>query len=228
MTALFEVFYRPAYLFRSLPERKAAWVLPLILNCLLLLLVSWLVPHFVGRENVVRQQLEGFGMSPEATQQAIAKSGSPGRVYTGYAGAVIATAVILLIVSVALWAFSMMTSRTPKFADMFSMVNLAFFPYWLVTAAMTALILIASPDPASLNIKNLIATNVAAFMDKNSVSKGLYSLLSSIDILSFALIGLLSLGFARLTRVSFFFGLAATLGLWAFYVSCKMAISLLF
>jgi hypothetical protein len=60
------------------------------------------------------------------------------------------------------------------------------------------------------------------------MAKGLYSLLSSIDILSFGEIGLLALGFSRITRTNLFFGFAAVGGLWILYVSSKMALSLLF
>jgi hypothetical protein len=197
---------------------------------LLVLLVSILVPHFIGRENVARQQMESFSsrMSPEQFQAAIAAANSPGRIYTGYVVAIIGAVLVLLIVSGALMAFGMMTSRAPKFATVLSMVSLAMFPYWLVTTAMTALILISAPDPTSLDVKNLVATNLAAYMDKNSMARGLYSLLSSIDILSFGEIGLLSLGFSKITRTNLFFGFAAVGGLWVLYVSAKMALSLLF
>ncbi|MGD1073815.1 MAG: hypothetical protein ABSB15_27195 [Bryobacteraceae bacterium] len=230
MKALLEVFYQPGKLFESLPERKGAWIAPMIAIVLLVLLTTYLVPRYIGRENVARQQLEGFSarMSPEQMQAAIAAANSPGRIYTGYAMAIVGTALMLLIVSGALMAFAMMTSRAPGFPTVLSMVCLAMFPYWLVTTAMTAVILMASPDPSALDVRNLIATNAAAYMDKDSMPKGLYSLLSSLDVLSFGEIGLLSYGFAKITRANLFFGLLAVGGLWILYVSAKMALSLLF
>jgi hypothetical protein len=230
MKALFEIFYQPGRVFESLDGRKAAWAAPMIAIALLVLLISILVPRYIGRENVARQQMEGFAarMTPEQMQAAITAASSPGRIYSGYAVAMIGTALMLLIISGALMAFAMMTSRAPHFGTVLSMVSLAMFPYWLVTTAMTALILIASPDPASLDVRNLIATNVAAYMDKNSMARGLYSLLSSLDILSFGEIGLLAFGFSKITRTNLFFGLAAVVGLWILYVSAKMALSLLF
>jgi hypothetical protein len=230
MKALFEVFYQPGKLFESLPERKGAWIAPMIAIALLVVLVSILVPHYMGRENIARQQLESFSarMSPEQMQAAIGAANSPGRIYIGYVAAIIGTALMLLIISGALMAFAMMTSRAPGFPTVLSMVSLAMFPYWLVSTAMTALILIASPDPSALDVRNLIATNVAAYMDKNSMARGLYSLLSSLDILSFGEIGLLSYGFSKIARTNLFFGLLAVGGLWILYVSAKMALSLLF
>ena len=93
---------------------------------------------------------------------------------------------------------------------------------------MSALILMVSPDPGSLDIRNLIATNVGAFLDKNTTSKGLYALAGSIDVLSFLEIFLLGYGFAKLNRVKVFFGVAAVMTLWILYVSVKISLSVLF
>ena len=230
MTALLEVFYQPGKLFASLPERRWVWVLPLILNILLILVQTWAVPHYMGRENIARQQLETFArnMSPEQMQAAMARASSPSQIYIGMASAAFGTSILLLIISGALMAFGMMTSRAPKFGAMFSMVTVAYFPYWLIVVAMTTLVLAISPDPASMDWRNLLATNVGAFLNKNETSKGLYSLMGSIDVLSFAEIGLLALGFSKLTRAKYGFGLAAVLVLWVFYVLGKMGLSIVF
>jgi|SRR5665213_609900 len=230
MKALLEVFYQPGKLFESLPGRSYVWVLPLIFDMLLIVMQTWAVPHYMGRENIARQQIEMFArnLSPEQIQTAVAQSITPTRIYIGYATAALGCGLILLVISGALMAFGMMTSKAPAFGAMFSMVSIAFFPYWLITVAMTTLVLMLAPDPASMDWRNLLATNVAAFMNKNETSKGLYSLMGSVDILSFAEIGLLSLGFSKVTRAKFGFGLAAVLAIWAFYVLGKMGLSLIF
>jgi hypothetical protein len=228
MKALLEIFYQPGKVFESLPERKGAWVIPMILNALLLLAITVVTPHYIGRQNLMRQQLENFHLSPEATQKAMESATSPAAIYRGYVFAVIGVCIVLMVIAGALMAFGMMTSRPPKFGTMLSMVSIAYFPYYLVAACMTTLVLMASPDPTSLNASNLVGTNVGAYIDKNTVSKGLYSLLSSIDLLSFAEIALLALGFSKVTKSGILGGLAAVGGLWILYVSVKMGISLLF
>lgn len=228
MKALLEVFYRPGKLFESLPERRSAWVVPILFDALLLLAISALVPHFIGRENMMRQQLESMRLTPEQTQKAVESASSPARVYAGYAASTIAAPLILSIVAGMLMIFGMMTSKPSRFRTMFSMVSIAFFPYWLIATLMTALVLMASPDPATLDVRNLVATNVGSFVDKSSMSKGMYSLLSSMDVLSFGEIGLLALGFSKVTKSSIFFGLVAVGSIWALYVAVKMALSLLF
>jgi hypothetical protein len=230
MKALFEVFYQPGKLFASLPERKGAWIAPMIAVTLLVLVGTYLVPQYVGRENVARQQLEGASarMRPEQMRALIKAANSPAAIYKGYASAIVGTALMLLIISGALMAFALMTSRAPAFPTVLSMVSLAMFPYWLVTTALTAWVLITAPHPGGLDVQNLLATNIAAYMDKNSIPRGLNGLFSSLDVLSFGEIGLLSYGFSKIARTRFFYGLLAVGGLWILYVSAKTASSLLY
>jgi hypothetical protein len=228
MSPLFGVFYEPGKVFESLPGRKKAWVIPMILDVLLLIAITAVVPRYIGRENLLRQQMETFHLSAENMQKVLENASKPAAIYRGYVFTAIGTCLILLMIAAALLGFSMMTSRPAKFGTMLSMVSISYFPYWLVTALMTTLILVASPDPTTLDSKNLVATNLGAYMNKDTMSKGLYSLMTSIDILSFAEIFLLSLGFSKLTRSNLFFGFAAVGGLWVLYVAVKMGISLLF
>ena len=230
MKALLEVFYQPGKVFAELPGRSYAWVAPLIANMLLIVLQAWAVPHYMGRENIARQQMEMFArnMTPEQMQQAIAQSTTQGRVIMALVIAGISAAMIILIIAGALMAFGMMTSGSPRFGTMYSMVALAFFPYWLIVVLMTWLVLLTAADPASMDWRNLLATNVGAFMNRNETSKGLYSLMGSIDILSFAEIFLLALGFSKVTKAKFGFGLAEILLIWAMYVLGKMGLSVVF
>lgn len=228
MKDLIEIFYQPGKVFERLPERKNAWILPLLLNALLLVAISGVTPHFIGRENLMRQQFESLHLSQETMQKALESANSPGAVYRGFIFAGIGACVVMLLVSGALFAFGLMTNRQPRFATMLSMVTISYFPYYLVVALMTTLVLMASPDPPSLNAANLLATNAGAFVDKNTVARGVYSLLTSLDVLSFAEIFLLSLGFSKITKAGMGAGLAAVGGLWILYVSVKMGASLLF
>ena len=228
MKALFEVFFQPGKLFASLPERRAAWIMPLLANTILVVASTAFTVHTLGMELIMRQRMaSNSSMSPEQVQQAVERASSPVGIYLTYAAVAIGTPVSMLIIAGALMAFGMMTSRAPKFGSMLAMVNLAFFPYFLVTVLMTALVMVAVPDKTALDIGNILATNVAAFMNKNETSKGLYALCTSLDLLSFIEIGLLSFGFSKLTKAGILAGLGAVGSLWILYVVCKMALSLL-
>jgi hypothetical protein len=226
MKALIEVFFQPGKVFSSLPERRAAWVAPLLANTILLILSTAITIHVMGMDLIVRQRLAASHMSPEQMQQAIERATSPAYVYIAYAAVGFGAPLSMLIIAGILFAFSMMTSRPPKFGSMLAMVNLAFFPYFVVTVLMTALVMIAAPDKTALDIGNILATNVGAFVNKSETSKGLYALFTSLDLLSFIEIGLLSYGFSKLTKTGFAAGLGAVGGMWILYVLVKMALSL--
>jgi hypothetical protein len=225
---IFEVFYQPGKLFASLPERRAAWVVPLILNILLVLAITVSVVQMIGMETIVRQQLQNTRLTPEQMQAALNRANSPSQVYITYAGAAVGSVVSILLVAGLLTVFAMVGSKQPKFGDNFSMVALAFLPYRLIVCAMTILVLFASPDRSSLDVTNMLATNVGAFVNKETTSRGLYTILSALDVLTFFEIGFLSYGFAKVNRTSVSFGLAAVGSLWVVYVLVRTALSLLF
>jgi hypothetical protein len=225
---IFEVFYQPGKLFTSLEQRRAPWVVPLIAGLLLTLGTTVAAIRLVGMDTLARQRLQNIRLSPEQMQAALDRANSPAQIYITYAGAVVGGAVALLLIAGLLTLFALVGSKQPKFGTNFSMVTLAYFPYTLVVCVMSVLVLLLAPDRSVLDINNLLATNVGAFMNKDSMSSGLYTLLSSIDILSFAEIGLLSFGFAKVNRSSLSFGLFAVVSLWAVYVLIRMGLSFLF
>ncbi len=228
MRALIEVFFRPAALFEALPSRPASWLLPLILNALLAVAVSWMVPHYVGRETAIRQGAQAAKMNPEQTAALVKQLTRPGNIAGGYVFLAVEFLLFQLILAGALYAFALMSSRPPDFGPMLSMVALALFPYMLVVAGATFAALATASDPTKLNSLNLLPTNPAAFEDPNSLGKGIYGLLSSVDGLVFLEIGLLSLGLSRLTKWSYGLALGAIGGLWVLYMSVKTVMGLMF
>jgi hypothetical protein len=226
--AIFEIFYEPGKLFASLSERRSAWIVPLILGILLVLATSVAAIQLIGMDTIVRQQLQNTRLTPEQMQNALNQANTPARVYITYAGALFVGVLSLVLIAGLLTVFAMIGSKQPKFSTNFSMVAVAFFPYRLVVCLMTVLVLFASPDRGSLDITNLLATNIGAFMDKDTMSRGLYTFLSALDILTFAEIGLLSYGFSKVNRTSVSFGLFSVLTLWSVYVLIRVGLSLLF
>jgi hypothetical protein len=227
--AIFEVFYQPGKLFASLPERRGAWIAPLLVSLLITLLTVIVAVDKIGMETIVRQQMErsSANMSPEQMQQAIDRSNTPAVKYVVYGVTMAASVMAPLLVAAGLAIFGLMATRQPKFGTTFSMVTLAYLPYGVIVSLMTILVVFASPDASALDFQNLLSTNVGAFMNKETTSKGLYALFSSLDVLTFGEMGLLAYGFSKITRSSVFFGLVSIGCLWGLYVVIKMGLSLL-
>lgn len=224
---IFEVFYQPGQLFSGLDKRRGAWVVPLLLGLLLSLITTVAAIRLIGMDAIIRQRLQNTQLTPEQMQNALNQANSPVILYLSYVSPIVVGLFALLLITGLLTIFALIGSKQPKFSTNFSMVTLAYFPYTLVACVMTVLVLLITQDRSALDINNLLATNVGAFMDKDTMSKGLYALLSSFDILTFAEIGLLSFGFAKVNRTSISFGLFAVLSLWIVWVLIKMGLSLL-
>jgi hypothetical protein len=226
---IIEVFYQPGKLFESLRERAAAWVLPLFTDIAVLVASTAALLSFIGIETMMRQRLQGTSMNPEQMQQALDRmSSSPNAVYLSYAGAAFTGILTLLGVAGLLMVFALMVEKKPKFSTMLAMVALAFLPYWLITGVMTTLVLLAAPDRTALDFTILLATNIGAFLDKQTTGKALYSFLSSIDVLSFLAVGMLGYGFAKVTKSSVGTGIGAVFVLWILFVIAKSAAASLF
>ncbi len=224
---IFEVFYAPGKLFASLPERKGAWILPFVLNIALTCVVSGLVVHYIGMENILRQQFEGSRMPADQMEKIIAQAASA-PAWRNYLQTGLGTAIGYPFIALLIWVFALMAAKDAKYGNQFTMVVHAYFPYNLIVSIMSAAILMAAPDPVQLDVRNLIASNAAVFLNKAEVSKALYSLASSVDVLSFAEMMLLALGFAKVNKSKFGYGFAGVMVLWILYVSVKVILSLLF
>ncbi|HWF11133.1 MAG TPA: hypothetical protein VG297_21840 [Bryobacteraceae bacterium] len=225
---IFEVFYAPGALFSSLDKRRGAWILPTVLGALLILLTTAAAVKMIGMEAIVRQQLEGTRLTPEQMQTALDRANSPAQVYITWGAATVGAVVTQVVVAGLLMLFAMIGSKQPRFGPNFSMVALAQFPYRLVICAMTLLVLYAAPDRTALDVSNLLATNIGAFMNKENMSRGLYTFLSQLDILTFAEIGFMGYGFSRVNRTSVSYGVFSVLGLWSVYVLIRVGISAIF
>ena len=86
--AIFEIFYQPGKVFSSLPERRGAWIAPLLLGVLCVLATTVAAVRMIGMDAIVRQQLQNTRLSPEQMQNALNRANSPAQLYVTYSGAV--------------------------------------------------------------------------------------------------------------------------------------------
>ena len=225
---ILEVFYQPGKLFESLEKRRAAWVLPLLFTTVLTVATSYTAIQKIGMANIARQQIESLRLSPEQMQQAMDRATSPAQLYITEGVTVIAVPLVTLVIAGILTIFALIGSKQPKFGTNFSMVALAYVPYTLITAVMSILVVSIAPDPSTLDVNNLLSTNIGAFMDRDSTPKFLYWFLMSMDILVFGEIGLLAYGFSKVNKTTLGFGLVAVGLPWFKFVLGRAGIRMLF
>lgn len=207
--------------------------IPALVAVMLLTIASFaVVANMVGMETLTRKQLESSSRTASLTQEqkdaAIAQSGTPMRLYLGYGAAGVGSVIVLLIIAGISLGGLAAAGGKPKFAQVLGAVSYAAIPFSVLSLVMTTAILFASPDRESLDFNNLIATNIGAFLNKETTGKLLYSLAGSLDLISFAHIGFLGYALSKVSKLSFSTCVMLVIGMWAIYVVCKAGLSSLF
>jgi hypothetical protein len=232
MSGLFEIFFSPGKVFERI--RETGMFLPAFLVVMLLALCSYAVTvNLIGLENIARKQIESNPrvveqLGPEGVERAVAQSATPTRAAIGYCAVVIVTGIVLLIVAGFCLGGLSMTGGSPGYKKVLGAVSYAWVPFAVLNFAMSALIISMSPDRNALDIRNLTATNIGAFLDHATTSKALMSIATSIDVISFALMAFLSYGLSVVSKSSFVKCLMIVLVLWLVYVLGKTGLSSIF
>lgn len=222
MASFFEIFYDPAAVFAKVRER-GMWAAPLIATALITMLFSFYVSRTIGLENITRRFFDehpamSSRMPADKREEAIQKSGSTGRLAFGSVMGGAVSVIITLIIASVVMAMLAIMDRKPALPKVLGAIAWAAFPFAVVGCVMGVLILYFSKDPSELDPQTLIATNLAAMLDKNTTSHFLYSLAGALDFLTLGKIGLMSYGTAKVSGVSFGSALAVIGTLWLVWV----------
>jgi len=226
MLGLLEIFYAPGKVFDRVRER-GMWLPAFSGIMMLALLASYFVVHGMGMENIIRQQMAS---NPRAMEQmgpdGIAKAAnSPVATALAYGAPLVFTPIVLLAVAGLFAAGLSLTGSKLKFAQVLGATCYGWWPYSVLTTLMSGLIVSVASNKEDLNIRNLIATNAGAFLDSATTNKAVYAFASSIDLLSFGLIGFLAYGLARVSGRTFGSCLGIVGGLWLIYVLGKTGLA---
>jgi hypothetical protein len=229
MASFLQIFYDPATVFAKVRER-GSWAAPLIAMTLITIMFVSYVSHTIGMENVTRRFFDehpSFAgqMPPDKKEQAIQQSGSPARLAMGAFFGGVGGAVVALIIAVILMVMLSIMDRKPQLTQMLGTVAWASFPIAVIGCVMGVLILSLSRDPSELDPQTLLATNVAAFLDKSSTGSFLFSLAGSFDVLAIAKVCLLSFGLSNVTGIKMGQAFTLVVGLWLVWVLLRGGIA---
>jgi hypothetical protein len=231
MSALFKVFFSPGEAFDEVRERSL--FAPALIAVVLLAAAAFgVMANLVGMETLTRKQLESSSrasqMTPEQKEQAISQSGSPARFYVGLGAVAIGSAIAWAAVAGISLALLSAAGASVKYAQVLGAATYSAVPFTLLYLVMTTAVLLASPDRESLDYSNLIATNIGAFLNKETTNKALYSIAGSIDLISFAHIAFMAYAYEKVARTSFATSLMIVTGMWVVYVLGKAGLALIF
>jgi hypothetical protein len=231
MSALFDVFFSPGKAFDQVRDRSL--FVPGLVTVILLSIANFAVlANLVGMETMARKQLEsssrGASLTPEQKEQALSQAGTPARLYMGYGLAGVGYTIVWVAIAGISLGLLAAAGAPVNYPQVLGAATYSAVPFLLLSLVMTAAILLASPDRESLDFTNLIATNIGAFLNKETTQKALYSIAGSIDLISFAHIAFLSYAYSKISRLSFTTCTAIVTGMWLVYVLAKAGLAMAF
>ncbi len=231
---LLRVFYAPEKVFAELPQDRA-WVVPVVAVLILALLSSTAVINLVGMETITRMQIESNPrmaeqLGPQKIDDMAREAGaSTVRKVLAYAAGVVFTGVIVLIIAGVLLGLMHIADVPARFGRVLAVCSYSYFAYALVTGVMSVAILAATSDYTGMDLQALVRLNPTLFLDKTTTNKALYSVLNSLDLLTFWAIFLIALGLSKIgPKLRLGKAIALVIAPWAVFVIGKAGLAMVF
>jgi hypothetical protein len=225
------VIFEPKKTFEDI-ARRPTFLVPLALVIVFSIGFLTVFSHRVGWDKVVRDRIEASSqsqqLSAEQKEQQIAVGVKFASIF-GYAGVVVGTPVMALIVAGVLMGIAAgMMSAPIKFKQVFAVVCWSYVPTLIST--VLAIIVMFLKNPEDFNLNNPLVFNPGAFLEPNTPSKFVYSLATSLDLFVLWIILLMATGLKAAGGKKFSFGSAlfAVVLPWGVYVLGKSALTALF
>jgi hypothetical protein len=217
-------FSSPSRTFDDIHRGNRSWWLPLILMAIAGYLFFAVVDQKIGIRQAVDNQIR---MSPKTEErlaqltpeqrersEAISVQVTEGVFYAVPLVGMLEIAVLSLVM---LGTINMLFGGKAKFGGVFAVYYYAFLPQ-LFKVLLGIVVIFAGVAPESFNLKNYAPTNLGAFLDPADTSKALYSLASSVDLITIWTLVLLSIGLAAVAGLKRKSGYSAVFGWWAIVV----------
>lgn len=199
---IINTFIAPSKTFEDL-KRNSSWWAPFVLSSIFVLIFAFIVVqkvdlvqfsrHQVEQSKLAQKQMEQ--LTPEQQEQALRQRAA----ITKFTFFVVPIFILIgaLIYGAVLWAiFTFGFAAEIPFGRSLAIVFYAGLP-GIISAIFICVSLLVSADPNSIDIGgNPVATNPGFFMNPETTSKFLYSLISRLDVISIWSAALVALGFS--------------------------------
>lgn len=224
------VIINPVAAFTDIAARPRWWTAALILIVVQILFIHAFSSR-VGWESLIREQIESNSRLqelPAEQRERIIEQQSRFGAVTGYAGAFLGL-ILITLVSAALFKglFAIMDVTMPL-RRAYAVTWYAMLPG--VISGLLALVVMYSKDPADFDLRNPLAFNIGAYLDKGSTAKSVYSLATSLDLFSIWLVVLLGIGYAAASqfRVSVRKSIGVVAAAWCLFILVKAGLASIF
>lgn len=213
-------FGAPSKTFADIKIGHRAWWLPFIIYVLLGYAFFFVVNSKIGMRQVSENQIHLSPKAEERMQGLTSEQRETQMKFSTYfiEGAFYAGPVFLLImglvISLVMWGtINLGFGGRAKFGSVLAVWMYAMLPS-VVKTLLGIIVIYAGAAPESFNIKNFAPTNLGAFLSPTDVGPALYSLATSIDLITIWTLVLVGIGTAMVAGVKRSSGYIAAFGWW--------------
>jgi len=230
---LLTVFYAPEKLFAE-QGKEGKWLLPFVAALLTAAIVAVAMYSVADMGAIVRTQLESNPrlvemMGQQRIDEAVRDAGTTAAKIKAGVFSPIFTAVTILILSGIMFAFTAIADAGATFKKVLTVCAYATFAYGLVQGVGGLVVLALMSDTSTADVYHLIQLSPALFLDRNTTSKALYSLIASFDLLNFWRFFLIGLGVSKVSaKLSLGKALAMAVVPWALFTLLGMGFASIF
>lgn len=194
------MFIAPGRTFESI-VRRPDFIAPLIVAIVGAVVLIEAMLWKIGAGRIVRQALEANGkaaqMTPEQLDQIVQRAATFTAISMRVAGLVAVPLSMVIIAAVGLFIANVIFGASADFKTCFCVVCYANLV--LLVGVVLGLVIVFMGDPEQFNPENPVPTTVGFFLNPHEISKVLYVIASSFDILRVWFIVLCSIGLSVAT-----------------------------
>ena len=224
MQRVTNIFTAPSKTFEDIKQGHKSWWLPFVIFVIVGYIFFAAVSTKIGMQQVVDNQIH---MNP-AQEEKLAQAPPEQREMTAKVSLYITEGVFIanplfLLGGLALMSLGLLGTINfgfggkAKFGSVFTVWMYAALPS-LIKTILGIIVIYAGTAPESFNIKNFAPTNLGAFLNPMDTNRALYSLASSIDIITVWTLVLLGMGTAIVAGVKRSSGYISVFAWWAIFI----------
>lgn len=230
LATLVDVFVAPGDAFRAIAARPR-FLAPLLLAIGIGLAFSAVWVTKADPVEFMKAQTEESGAAeripPEKRGEALETQAKFFTVFAWVGPLVFAPLMYAALAGLFLFVYRFFYEAEATFAQSLAVVAWCFAAFGLVLNPLILLVM-ALKNEWSVDPHSVVQASGAALLDKAITAKPLYALAGSLDLFSFWLIALLSIGYGAVIRKPASTAAWAIVTLWALYVAGKCAIAAIF
>ena len=224
---VFNIFTAPSLTFEDIRRGNRSWWLPLILISLAAYVLFAAVSTRIGMSQVVENQIRMNPGAEERMAELTPEQAARGaKISIAVTRGAFVAAPLITLGSAAILAFVLLGTMNfgcggrARYDEIFAVSIYAWLP-GIVKTVMGLAVIYAGMAPEAFNVKNFAPTNLGAFLDPADTNRILYTLASSLDIVTIWMLILLGMGVAIVAGVKRGLGYGVVFAWWLVVVAAS-------